>query len=112
MNMPSYVSYMSEAEPGVLSQAEADQLARIFKALGDPGRLVLVSVLAREELCVHEIAERLGREQSAVSHQLRVLRDRQLVRTRREGRHIYYALADGHVRDLFEVAVEHVREEE
>ncbi|MEQ8459345.1 MAG: metalloregulator ArsR/SmtB family transcription factor [Sandaracinaceae bacterium] len=99
---------MAEPEVVALSQSEAERLARTFKALGDPGRLVLVSLLANEELCVHEIAERLGREQSAVSHQLRVLRDRQLVRTRREGRHIYYELADGHVRDLFEVALAHV----
>lgn len=102
---------MPRRRNGALSDAEAEQLAETFKALGDPGRLVLVSLLANEELCVHEIAERLGREQSAVSHQLRVLRNRQLVRARRDGRHVYYQLSDGHIRDVFDVALEHVREE-
>ncbi|MEO0322736.1 MAG: metalloregulator ArsR/SmtB family transcription factor [Myxococcota bacterium] len=103
---------MADLEPVALSQIQAERLARTFKALGDPGRLVLVSLLAHGELCVHEIAGRLDREQSAVSHQLRVLRDRQLVRTRREGRHIYYELTDDHVRDLFEVALAHVSHSE
>lgn len=96
------------ANHDLLAPVAAERLAATFKALGDPSRLMLVSLLATEELCVHEIAERLGREQSAVSHQLRVLRDRQLVRSRREGRHIHYTLADGHVRAIFDVALEHV----
>ncbi|MCA9610302.1 MAG: helix-turn-helix transcriptional regulator [Myxococcales bacterium] len=99
---------MPKQRSRIPSPAEAERLANTFKALADPGRLVLLALLATDELCVHEIAERLEREQSAVSHQLRVLRDRQLVRARRDGRHIYYALADGHVRDLFEVAFAHV----
>ncbi|MDD9943600.1 MAG: metalloregulator ArsR/SmtB family transcription factor [Myxococcales bacterium] len=102
---------MSKHRSRALSQAEAERLATTFKALSDPGRLTLVSLLANEELCVHELAERVGREQTAVSHQLRILRDRQLVQTRRNGRHIYYELADSHVRDVFELALEHIREE-
>ena len=95
---------------GRLGAEEAAELAALFKALGDPGRLKVVDRLAARERCVHELAEELGVEQSALSHQLRVLRDRGLVRTRREGRHIHYSLADGHVRDIFEFALEHARE--
>src|SRR5688572_2252881 len=87
-----------------------DRLATVFRALGDPTRLHLLHALLDDELCVHDLATRLGLEQSAASHQLRVLRDQRLVRRRREGRHIYYALDDTHVRDLFTYALEHVQE--
>ncbi len=102
---------MKRTKPGPLEADEADRLADLFKALGDPSRLALIDQLAREELCVHDLAARVGMEQSAVSHQLRLMRDRGLLERRRDGRHIYYALADGHVRDIFEFALEHARED-
>ena len=92
-----------------LSPAESESLAALFKALADPSRLSLFSVLAEGEACVHELADHLEKEQSTVSHQLRTLRDQKLVVTRRDGRHIYYSLADSHVRDIFAFAVEHAR---
>jgi ArsR family transcriptional regulator len=93
----------------LLNERDAARLAGIFKSLADPTRLRLVSALTSEELCVHELADRLHLEQSAVSHQLRLLRDRELVRTRRDGRHIYYSLSDGHVKGLFDFALEHAQ---
>jgi len=92
-----------------LSEAEAVTLAALFKALSDPSRLILFSALADGEECVHELTDRHQMEQSAVSHQLRTLRNQNLVKTRRDGRHIHYSLADSHVRDVFTFALEHVR---
>jgi ArsR family transcriptional regulator len=85
-----------------------DSLADTFRALGDPTRLRLVSLLAGNELCVCDLASALGMSQSATSHQLRTLRDLRLVRWRREGRQIFYALDDDHVTDLLQRGLEHV----
>lgn len=96
--------------PGqTLNHDEADTLTSLFKALSDPSRLSLFSALADGEACVHELADRLGKEQSAVSHQLRILRNQNLVTTRRDGRHIHYCLTESHVRDVFTFALAHVR---
>jgi len=84
-----------------------EALAEIFKVLGDPTRLRLLTVIQDHERCVHEITALLGLEQSTVSHQLKKLRDKDLVRVRREGRHVYYTLADAHVRQLLEVGLAH-----
>lgn len=86
----------------------AIRLAETFKALSDPTRVRIVSLLADAELCVCDLAAALHMSQSAVSHQLRTLRDLQLVRWRREGRQIFYALDDVHVCDLFRRGLEHV----
>lgn len=92
-----------------LDPEEATRLAAIFKPLADPSRVALISALADAEVCVHELADQFGMEQSAVSHQQRILRAQNLVTTRRLGRHIYYTLTDTHVRGIFEYALEHVR---
>lgn len=94
--------------PHVLEDATASLLAETFKALSDPSRVRIVSVLAEAELCVCDLAAALGMSQSAVSHQLRTLRDLHLVRWRREGRQIFYALDDEHVTDLFQRGLDHV----
>jgi DNA-binding transcriptional ArsR family regulator len=87
-----------------------EELAAVFKVLGHPTRLKLVQALFREELCVCDLAALLGMSVSAVSHQLRLLRTLRLVRNRREGKLIYYALDDEHVRQLFAAALEHLEE--
>ena len=94
--------------PHVLEDVAAVRLAETFKALSDPNRVRIVSLLAEAELCVCDLAAALGMSQSAVSHQLRTLRDLHLVRWRREGRQIFYALDDDHVTDLFQRGLEHV----
>jgi ArsR family transcriptional regulator len=91
-----------------LATHDAFRLAGVFKALADPTRLRVIAQLAAGERCVHEIGEQLGLNQPAVSHQLRLLRDRGLVRQRRQGRHMYYSLDDVHVYDLFTRAREHL----
>ena len=95
-----------------LSDASAAALAETFRALGDLTRVRLLDALARSELCVQDLAARLNLTESAVSHQLRLLRNMRLVRTRRDGRMVFYALDDQHIVGLFEQGLEHVQERE
>ena len=83
-------------------------MADLFGALGDPTRVRLIAALAEGELCVCDLAATLRMSQSAISHQLRLLRHLGLVRTRREGRVVYYALDDAHVLTLFRQGLDHV----
>jgi DNA-binding transcriptional ArsR family regulator len=85
-------------------------LGDLFKVFSDPSRLKILSALAATELCVCDLQAVLGASQSAVSHQLAVLRAARLVRSRREGKTIYYALDDSHVRDILLVGLDHVGE--
>ncbi len=96
------------ALPSLVDDGTAARLAETFKALSDPTRVRIVSLLRDAELCVCDLAAALDMEQSAVSHQLRTLRDRRLVRRRREGRQIFYTLDDDHVADLFRRGLDHV----
>ena len=102
-------SYISPKRPH-LDDATAAALAETFKLLGDPTRVRILDALARAEVPVCDLAERLGVTQSAVSHQLRLLRNMRLVRSRRDGRHIYYTVDDDHIAKLFKQGLEHVLE--
>ena len=82
----------------------------LFRVLGDSTRVKILWALDNSELCVCDIAALIGMTKSAVSHQLRVLKDNNLVKNRREGKVIFYSLADNHVQDIFEKAVEHINE--
>jgi ArsR family transcriptional regulator len=84
---------------------------QLLKGFADATRLRILCLLRGREVCVHEIVEALDMSQSAVSHQLRVLRDARLVAPRRDGRHVYYRLADDHVHELLENALSHGAEE-
>jgi DNA-binding transcriptional ArsR family regulator len=112
----SYCSYMqpsSASRPGesLLRDEETVQaLADTFRILGDPTRVRIVDALSGGPLCVHEISERIGLSESAVSHQLRLMRSLRLVRGRREGRCVWYSLDDQHVVDLFQQGLRHVSE--
>ena len=86
-------------------------LAETFRILGDPTRLRIVDALAEGELCVCDISERVGISESAVSHQLRLMRSMRIVRGRREGRCVYYTLDDQHVLSLFQQGLRHVTED-
>jgi ArsR family transcriptional regulator len=93
-----------------LPQQYVQPLADIFKVLGDPTRLRILHALMDGERCVRDIAETIEMGQSAVSHQLRILRDARLVQFRRDGKVVYYYLADNHVFTLLSVGLEHVAE--
>ena len=85
-------------------------LAELFKVFGDTTRIRILYVLFEAEMCVCDIAEILNMTQSAISHQLRVLKQARLVRNRREGKQIYYSLADDHVRTIIGQGMDHVDE--
>ena len=85
-------------------------LTEIFKVLGDPTRLKICLALARRELCVSDIAAMLGLSESAVSHQLRIMKTLRLTAYRKEGKMTYYMLDDQHVEDLIRLGVRHVTE--
>ena len=85
-------------------------LAELFKIFGDSTRIRILYVLFEAEVCVCDIAELLGMTQSAISHQLRLLKQAKLVRSRREGKTVYYALADDHVRTILGQGMDHVNE--
>jgi ArsR family transcriptional regulator len=86
-------------------------LADTFRVLGDPTRVRILDALAHGELCVCDLASRVGISESAVSHQLRLLRGMRLVRSRRAGRLVFYAVDDQHILELLRQALTHVEEE-
>lgn len=94
----------------VLPTEKAQRMAEFFGLLADPNRLRILSVLARNELCVGDLAIALGMSESAVSHQLRTLKSLRLVNYRRQGRHIFYQLLDHHVLALYQSVAEHLDE--
>ena len=106
MSTRSYVAVRDR----LLDDASAAALAETFKVLGDPTRVRILDLLARAEVPVCDLAEAIGLTQSAVSHQLRLLRSMRLVRARRDGRHIYYAIDDDHITKLVKQGLEHVQE--
>ena len=83
-------------------------LAELYKVFGDSTRIKILYVLFAAELCVYDIAQLLGMTQSAVSHQLRILKNNKLVKFRREGKTVFYALDDDHVRSILKLGMEHL----
>ena len=88
-----------------------EYIADLFKGCADPTRVHILSLLQeREELCVTDIADAVELSQSAVSHQLRILKQMHLIKFRREGKNIWYSLADEHVKTILQMGLEHVME--
>jgi ArsR family transcriptional regulator, lead/cadmium/zinc/bismuth-responsive transcriptional repressor len=100
---------LDAAGSGIVDGYTAGRLAETFKALGDPTRVRIVSALCAGERCVNDLAEDLAMSASAVSHQLRVLRNLHLVSARKDGRNVYYDLDDDHVLTLVSEGLDHVR---
>jgi DNA-binding transcriptional ArsR family regulator len=99
---------VSYVQARALQPGTVDCLSRLFSSLSDPTRLkILHALLVTEELCVCDLAAIADLSVSAVSHQLRLLRDRNLVNSRRDGRMVYYSLVDEHVTDLMAAGIEH-----
>jgi ArsR family transcriptional regulator len=99
---------VKQAQQSLLDGLSATHLAAIFKALADPTRVRIVSVLVQTELCVCDLAATLGMTQSAISHQLSLMREMRVVKNRKAGRIVYYTLDDEHIRDLFQRGLEHI----
>ncbi|MDM8556752.1 metalloregulator ArsR/SmtB family transcription factor [Desulfococcaceae bacterium HSG7] len=98
------------AKRQALAEEESERLALTYKILGDPTRLKIVMALNDGEMCVCDLAAFLGLSESAVSHQLRRLKDLALVRQRRQGQTLFYALNDSHIAAIINIGLEHIRE--
>lgn len=92
-------------------EEELYDLAELFKVFGDSTRIRILFVLFESEVCVCDLAEALNMTQSAISHQLRILKQNKLVKSRREGKSIFYSLADDHVRMIINQGLDHIEEE-
>ena len=92
------------------SDEELYDIAELFKVFGDSTRIKILYALSKSEMCVCDIGEILNVSQSAVSHQLRMLKQMQLVKFRREGKSIYYSLSDEHIKLILEMGMEHICE--
>ena len=103
--------HASERKPLLMESRTVEALAETFRVLGDPTRVRILDALATGELCVCDIASLVGISESAVSHQLRLMRSMRIVRGRREGRCVYYTLDDQHILSLFQQGLRHVLED-
>jgi DNA-binding transcriptional ArsR family regulator len=98
------------AKKALASEETIVEMAETFKVLGDQTRLKIVLALTKQELCVLDIATVVGMSESAVSHQLRLLKNLRLVKQRKDGKMVFYALDDEHIEDLIRVASRHSEE--
>jgi len=92
----------------LVTPQNATDLASLFEALSDPTRVRIIAALVEEEVGVGELVERIGLTKSAISHQLRGLRDKRLIRTRKQGRNVFVRIDDDHVIELFQRVLDHV----
>ena len=91
-------------------EEEMQDLAEFYKVFGDATRLKILYVLMCSEMCVYDIANLVGMSQSAISHQLRILKQMDLVKNRREGKTIFYSLADSHIVTILSQGLDHIEE--
>ncbi len=99
---------IEEAQKNMPLETALYDLAELFKVFGDSTRIKIIYTLFTSEMCVCDIASLLGMNQSAISHQLRVLKQSRLVKYRREGKIVYYSLDDDHVKQIFDLGLKHV----
>ena len=105
-----HLERVARARVEAIGATQLERLALTFKIMGDPTRLAIIMALRGGEMCVCDLAAFIGISESAISHQLRRLRELALVRTRRDGQVLYYRLADTHVIDLLSLGLEHINE--
>ena len=105
---PDLLTIVNEQMP---PEEDLYNLAELFKIFGDSTRIRILFVLFEAEVCVCDLAHALNMTQSAISHQLRILKQNKLVKNRREGKSIFYSLADDHVRTIIAQGLEHIEEE-
>ena len=104
-------NYINEIQQKMPDEDVLYDVAELFKVFGDSTRTRILSALFQAELCVCDIATILGMTKSAVSHQLRILRQTKLVKIRRSGKEIYYSLQDEHISKIYQLAIEHIIED-
>ena len=99
---------VKKAKENLLAGEETEKICRIFQVLSEPSRLKIVLALMEGDMCVYHLVEVCDTNKSALSHQLRVLKDNKIVRAKRFGKNIEYAIADEHVKEIVSMAVEHL----
>ncbi|MBU0683416.1 MAG: metalloregulator ArsR/SmtB family transcription factor [Candidatus Omnitrophota bacterium] len=104
------IKLLADIKKGMKRRIVIEKLSRTFSVLGDATRIRIIFVLLREELCVAELSSLLQISHSAISHQLRALKDLDLVKSRKEGKKVYYSLSDRHIENLFNEGLKHVLE--
>jgi ArsR family transcriptional regulator len=107
---PPHPLSIEKAKAAVENEDEMQAISDFFRLFSDSTRIRILLALGTGEMCVCDISEALGMTQSAISHQLRVLRGGNLVRSRRDGKSVFYSLSDDHVRTVVRTATEHIRE--
>ncbi|MFC5530208.1 ArsR/SmtB family transcription factor [Cohnella yongneupensis] len=100
---------LADVKRRMVDDTSATDLAEMFKALGDPTRVKLIGALLISELCVHDLCVLLDMGQSAVSHQLRYLRNLTIVKRRKAGKTVYYSLDDAHIEQIFSLTLQHLK---
>lgn len=110
-NREKHENVIKDVMSNMLKEDSIYELSELFKVFGDSTRIKILFSILRGELCVCDIANVVGVSQSGVSHQLRVLKQARLVRSRKEGKGVYYCLNDNHIHTIFKVALQHIEEE-
>ncbi|MCD9020924.1 ArsR/SmtB family transcription factor [Cohnella silvisoli] len=100
---------LSMVKQKMVDESSAADLAELFKALSDPTRVKLISAMLQQELCVHDLSVLLGMGQSAISHQLRYLRNMRIVKRRKSGKTVFYSLDDSHIEEIFLLTLQHLK---
>ena len=108
--LSAHESVITEVREHMPDEDTLFELAEFYKVFGDSTRIRILMVLCRHEMCVCDLATILSMNQSAISHQLRILKQARLISARREGKQVFYALADDHVHQLLDIAVTHLAE--
>lgn len=101
-------SAVKEVKKSMLSDKVINEVASFFKIVGDPTRTKILSILDKNKLCVCDIANLLNMTKSSISHQLKTLKEASIVKSKKEGKEVYYTLDDEHVSEVFEVALYHI----
>lgn len=103
--------FQEKIRRGMLNDDVIMEMADFFKLFGDSTRVRILWALNESEMCVQGLSKAVGMSESAVSHQLKSLKNADLVNSRRDGKNIYYSLCDGHIQSLLDIALEHISEE-
>ena len=103
-----HLASAQRAKEGILAGSDVEKMCKIFHVLSEPSRLKIVLALIHGEMCVYHLTEVCDGTVSGISHQLRIMRDNGIVRARRFGKNVEYSIADGHVREMVELAIQHL----
>ena len=103
-----HLAAAQRAKEGVLNASDVEQVCKIFRMLAEPNRMKIVLGLLNGDMCVYHLTEICDSTQSAVSHQLRILRDNNIVKAKRIGQSVEYSIADGHIREIIEAGIQHL----